>query len=104
MHPAMSDDFQQQRRFARMRSPSRRDHLLAEIDALALELDEAAAATASGTVPIAARADYLRAREAHHRAAIAWMAATSAEDLAPASDELRRCRMALEASRALMRG
>jgi hypothetical protein len=104
MRPLMSDDYPQQRRFARQLSPTRRDHMLAEIDALALELDELAAATASGSVSFAARADYLRARDAHHRATVAWMAATSAEDLMPASDALRRCRVALEASRAVMRG
>jgi hypothetical protein len=93
----------QERRFARPRFGSLRDHLLAEIDALALELDEAAHATASGRAPIAARADYLRARDAHHRAAIAWMAATNREELTLVSDALRQCRTALEASRAVMR-
>jgi hypothetical protein len=96
----MSPNSPQARRFAR---PRFRDHLLAEIDALALELEEAGDATASGRVPIAARADYLRARDAHHRAAIAWMAATSREDLTLVSDALRQCRTALEASRALLR-
>jgi hypothetical protein len=99
----MSPDSPQQRRFARPRFGSLRDHLLAEIDALALELDEAGDATTSGRVPIAARADYLRARDAHHRAAIAWMAATSRDGLTIVSDALRQCRTALEASRALLR-
>jgi hypothetical protein len=96
----MSPDSPQLRRFAR---PRFRDHLLAEIDALALVLEEAGAATTSGRVPIAARADYLRARDAHHRAAIAWMAAKGRDDLTVVSDALRQCRTALEASRALLR-
>lgn len=96
----MSPDSPPERRFAR---PRFRDHLLAEIDALALELEEAGDATTSGRVPIAARADYLRSRDAHHRAAIAWMAATSRDDLTLVSDALRQCRTALESSRALLR-
>jgi hypothetical protein len=98
----MSEDLPTERRF-RPQLGSLRDHLLAEIDALAIELDEASAATASGRVPIAARADYLRARDAHHRAAIAWMSATSRENLGAVSDALRTCRIALESSRATMR-
>jgi hypothetical protein len=97
------NDSRKEPRFARRQIVSLRDHLLAEIEALALELDEAADATASGRAPIAARADYLRAREAHHRAAIAWMAATNREELTLVSGALRQCRTALEASRALMR-
>ena len=93
-----------ERRFARPRFGSLRDHLLAEIDALALELEEAGDATASGRVPIAARADYLRARDAHHRSAIAWMAAKCRDDLTRVSDALRQCRTSLEASRASLRG
>ena len=104
MRQVMRHDFPQERRFARTQSRSLRDHLLAEIDALALELEEAALATSSGSVPIAARADYLRARDAHHRSAIAWMAAKSRDDLTPVSDALRQCRTSLEASRGLMRG
>jgi hypothetical protein len=99
----MNANSPQERRFARPRFGSLRDHLLAEIDALALELEEAGDTTASGRVPIAARADYLRARDAHHRAAIAWMAATTRDDLTIVSDALRQCRTALEASRALLR-
>jgi hypothetical protein len=91
------------RRFGRPRFLSRRDHLLAEIDALAIELEEAAEATSSGDAPISARADYMRARDAHHRAAIAWMSATGPADLSAVSDALRRCRTALESSRALLR-
>jgi hypothetical protein len=96
----MGDESPRERRFAR---PRLRDHLLAEIDALAIEFDEAAEATASGHAPIAARADYLRAHDAHHRAAIGWMAATDRAGLAVVSDALRQCRTALESSRALMR-
>ena len=103
MSDSMNADSPQERRFARPRVGSLRDHLLAEIDALALELEEAGDTTASGSVPIAARADYLRARDAHHRAAIAWMAATSRDDLTIVSDALRQCRTALEASRAVLR-
>jgi hypothetical protein len=80
-----------------------RDHLLAEIDALAIELEEAAEATESSRAPISARADYLRARDAHHRAAIAWMGAREREQLSAVSHALRQCRTALESSRALMR-
>jgi hypothetical protein len=97
------NELPKERRFARPRLGSLRDHLLAEIDALALELDEASGATASGRAPIAARADYFRARDAHHRAAIAWMAATNRAELTLVSDALRQTRTALESSRALMR-
>jgi hypothetical protein len=100
----MSLEFPQEPRFTRTRPGSLRNHLLAEIDALALELEEAAHATGSGRVPIAARADYLRARDAHHRSAIAWMAATNRDDLTRVSDALRQCRTSLEASRAMLRG
>ena len=98
------NDSSMERRFARPQFGSLRDHLLADIDALAFELDEASVATTSGRAPIAARADYLRARDAHHRAAIAWMAATDREQLTLVSDALRQCRTALESSRATMRG
>ena len=97
----MSHDMPSPARFGRPRFVSRRDHLLAEIDALALELEEAGEATASGRVPISARADYLRAREAHHRAAIAWMGAGTSNELTLVSDALRECRISLESSRAL---
>ena len=99
----MSPDSPKARRF-RPQLASLRDHLLAEIDALAIELEELGESTAGGRVPGAARADYLRARDAHHRAAIAWMAATTREDLTGVSDALRQCRTALEASRAVLRG
>jgi hypothetical protein len=90
-------------RIGRRRFAPLREHLLAEIDALALELDENAIATGSGRVPIAARADYLRARDAHYRAAIAWTSAIGPDELAVVSEALRDCRTALEASRALLR-
>ena len=99
----MSPDTPKARRFDRPQLGSLRDHLLAEIDALAIELDESSVTTQSGRAPIAARADYLRARDAHHRAAIAWMGATDREQLTAVSDALRQCRTALETSRALMR-
>jgi hypothetical protein len=91
------------RRVGRPRFGSRRDHLLAEIDALAIELEEAGEVTSSGRAPIAARANYLRAREAHHRAAIAWMGATNPAELTAVSAALRQCRTALESSRELLR-
>jgi hypothetical protein len=103
MWTMMSHDMPSPPRFGRPRFVSRRDHLLAEIDALALELEEAGEATASGRVPISARADYLRAREAHHRAAIAWMGATGRSELTLVSDALRQCRISLESSREVMR-
>ena len=99
----MHDEFRQERRFGRPRLDSRRDHLLAEIDALAIELEETGEATSAGDAPISARADYLRARDAHHRAAIAWMAAVDRSGLTAVSDALRQCRTALESSRALLR-
>ena len=85
----------------RFRSPPvgpLREHLVAEIEALALELGEAGEVTASGQVPISARADYLRAREAHRRAAIAWRTAHGRGDLRAVSDALRQCRKALESA------
>ena len=103
MWTMMRHDMPNPRRFGGPRFVSRRDHLLAEIDALALELEEAGEVTASGRVPISARADYLRAREAHHRAVILWMGATVSEQLKLVSDALRDCRISLESSRELMR-
>ena len=90
-------------RFGRRRFASLREHLLAEIDALALELEEAAEATDSSRVPISARADYLRARDAYRRAQIAMSLADERDDLAGVADALRDCRTALESSRALLR-
>jgi len=91
-------------RFGRRRFASLREHLLAEIDALALELEEAAEATDSSRVPISARADYLRARDAYRRAQIAMTLAGERDDLSGVADALRDCRTALESSRALLRG
>ena len=87
----------------RRRFASLREHLLAEIDALALELEEAAETTDSGRVPISARADYLRARDAYRRAQIAMSLAGERDDLSGVADALRDCRTALESSRALLR-
>ena len=103
MRHVMSDDFSSESRSVPRRFASRRDHLLAEIDALAMELEEAGEATATGDAPISSRADYLRARDAHHRAAIAWMAATSPAGLTVVSRALSQCRAALEGSRAMLR-
>jgi hypothetical protein len=90
--------------FGRRRFASLREHLLAETDALALELEEAAEATDSGRVPISARADYLRAQDAYRRAQIALAVAGERDDLSAVADALRDCRTALESSRALLRG
>src|SRR6476619_5265323 len=87
----------------RPRFASLREHLLAEVDALALELEEAAEATDSGQVSISARADYLRAQDAHRRARITLAAAGERDDRSPVADALRECRTALESSRALLR-
>jgi hypothetical protein len=88
----------------RRRFASLREHLLAEIDALALELEEAAETTDSGRVPISARADYLRAQDAYRRAQGAMSLAGERDDLFSAvADALRDCRTALESSRALLR-
>jgi hypothetical protein len=100
----MSDESPRPRRLQPPRFVTRRDHLLAEIEALAIELDEASGATASGHAPVAARADYLRARQAHHRAAMMWISSIDQEQLALVSEALRTCRTALESSRAALRG
>ena len=104
MHGLMTPETPSGRRIGPRRFAPQREHLLAEIEALAIELDESAAATASGRVPIAARADYLRARDAHHRAAIMWVGSVTSEQLALVADALRTCRAALESSRAALRG
>jgi multidrug resistance efflux pump len=88
----------------RRRFASLREHLLAEIDALALELEEAEEATSSSRAPISARADYLRALDAYRRAQIAWSTAHGRDELTAVADALRDCRTALESSRALLRG
>src|SRR3954463_1298687 len=104
MHLLMTPETPSEPPVGRRRFAPLREHLLAEIDALALELEEAAEATGSGNAPISARADYLRARDAHRRAQIAWTAARDREGLTAVAEALRDCRTAIEASRALMRG
>jgi hypothetical protein len=91
-----------ERRFRRPPVGPLRDHLLAEIHALDLELREASEVTAAGQVPISARADYLRAQDAHRRAAIAWADARGRDELRAVSDALRQCRTALESTRATL--
>ena len=103
MQRVMNDQSATRRRSGRRRFASHRDHLLAEIDALALELEEAGEVTADGAAPISARANYLRAREAHHRAAILWMAAIDPAGLTVVADALSQCRVALECSREPLR-
>jgi hypothetical protein len=104
MHLLMMAEIPSRPRFGGRRFASLREHLLAEIDALALELEEAAEATDSGRVPISARADYLRAQDAHRRAQSAWTAAGTRGELTAVAEALRDCRTALESSRAVMRG
>ena len=87
----------------RRRFASLHEHLLAEIDALALELEEAAEATGSGKVSISARADYLRAQDAYRRAQLATSLAAERDDLSAVAEALRDCRTALESSRAVLR-
>ena len=89
-------------REGRFRRPAPRDRLLEEIDALAIELREAGETTAAGRVPIAARADVLRAQDAHRRAVIALAAAGSAGELDAVGDALRESRRALDSARALL--
>jgi hypothetical protein len=104
MHLQMTPETPPGPHFGRRRFAPLREHLLAEIDALALELEEAAEATDSGRVPISARADYLRAQDAHRRAQVALTLAGERDDLSAVADALRDCRSALESSRALLRG
>ena len=103
MHLLMMAEIPSGPRFGRRRFASIREHLLAEIDALALELEEAAEATESGRVPISARAGYLRAQDAYRRAQLAMSVAGERDDLSVVADALRDCRTALESSRALLR-
>lgn len=98
----MNAETPQERRFRRPPVGPLRDHLLAEIHALDFELREASDATAAGHVPIAARADFLRAQDAHRRAAIAWAAARGRDELRAVSSALRECRTALESTRATL--
>ncbi len=102
MHDVMHAEPPKERRFLRPRLGPLRDHLLAEIHALDLELREAAEMTTAEHVPISARVDYLRAQDAHRRAAIAWSAARDRDELRAVSDALRQCRTALESTRATL--
>jgi hypothetical protein len=99
MHLLMTPETPSGPHFGRRRFTSLREHLQAEIDALAIEIEEAAEATDSGRVPISARANYLRAEDARRRAEIAL----ADDDLSALADALRDCRTALESSRALLR-
>lgn len=65
------------------------------LDTLKADLAKAAEATGSDRVPIAARADYLRARDAYRRAVIAWSAASGDDQLDGVNDALEQCRAAL---------
>jgi hypothetical protein len=103
MHLLMTPETPSGPRFGRRRFASLREHLLAEIDALALELEEASEATATGPVPISARADYLRAQDAYRRAQTAMSLSGKDDDLSAVAEALRDCRTALESSRALLR-
>ena len=86
------------------RPDATRDEDLREvIKALAAELAHAAEATRSGHVPIAARADYLRAQAAHDVAAAAWTAANAQHQVAAVHDALGQCRAALEGARDRLR-
>ena len=57
MHVLMPPETPSGSQFGRRRFATSRKHLLAEINALALALEEAEEATGSGRAPIAARAD-----------------------------------------------
>ncbi len=103
MHLLMTPETPSGPQFGRRRFAPLREHLLAEIDALALELQDASEATDSGRVPISARADYLRAQDAYRGAQIAMSLARGRDDLSAVADALRDCRTALESSRALRR-
>jgi hypothetical protein len=75
----------------------------AVLDSLRADLAQVAQATGSDHVPIAARADYLRARDAYRRAVIAWAGASGEQELDTVRELVERCRSALEASRARLR-
>ena len=104
MPALMHHELSKRRRFRRPHLGPLRDHLLAEIHALDLELREAAEVTTAAHIPISARADYLRAQDAHRRAAVAWSAARGRVELRTVSDALRQCRTALESTRAILGG
>jgi hypothetical protein len=74
---------------------SARDGLLGVIDALKADLDRAAEATGTDHAPIAARADYLRARDAYRRAVVAWSKASGDDRLNAVTGALEQCRAAL---------
>jgi hypothetical protein len=89
-------------RFSRRAREPLRNHLLDQIDELALELRAAGEATSGGCVPLAARADYLRAEDAHRRAVLAYAGAWGSAELTRVADALTQCRAALDASRAML--
>ena len=102
MHGVMNPEPPKERRFRRPHLGPLRDHLLAEIHALDLELREAAEVTTAEHVPISARADFLRAQDAHRRATVAWSTTRGRHALRAVSDALRECRTALESTRAIL--
>jgi hypothetical protein len=95
----MVHESMQPRRF----NASSDEDLLEDIDALALELTEAAEATGSGHVPISARADFLCAQAAHQRAVVIWTAASAQHQLGAVRDALEQCREALDSMRERLR-
>lgn len=95
----MSQDVSRTRRF----DASPNEDLLDEIDTIALELNDAATATGSGRVPIAARADFLRAKAAHQRAVVIWTAASTQHQLIEVREALDQCRDALRRTRERLR-
>jgi hypothetical protein len=99
----MNPDANKGRRFEPPQPRPPREDLLDEIDALAPELTAAAEATGSGGVPIAARADYLRAQAAYRGAVIAWATAREADQFSAVRDALEQCRSALESTRERLR-
>jgi hypothetical protein len=74
---------------------SAREGLLGVVDALKADLDRAAEATGTDHAPIAARADYLRARDAYRRAVVAWSQTSGDDRLDPVTGALEQCRAAL---------
>jgi hypothetical protein len=78
-------------------------HCEALLDSLRADLVEVAEATGSDHVPIAARADYLRARDAYRRAVIAWAGASGEQQLDTVRELLEQCRAALASSRGRLR-
>ena len=80
------------------------DELGDVIEALAADLANAAEATQSGHVPIAARACYLRAQAAHNAAVAGWAASDGQDGTAAVRDALGQCRTSLEAAHERLRG